>query len=266
MTTKDQTNGVAVSGEAFLRRQADNIVQMAVDWFKVVDADELSLGGLSNVIYRRLLRLQSSPASIEAVRGDWVLVPREPTEAMCKAAFESTWIGEIPSDIDATNMEDIYRAMLQASPVPNTAAGQRPDAYQQLKDGKWVECSEFVAKGWGDGLSEGCRALYATPPEPAPDTVAEPVAWLHKLTGVVRFTTPYVGVSDGDYQPLFTAPPKPEAVSDAAAFLIDRLDDFERDPLQEDDCEYIMRQFAGHVSPAIERLRDILTAALAGGE
>jgi hypothetical protein len=68
------------------------------------------------------------------------------------------------------------------------------------------------------------------------------------------------GYSDAATDALATPPdPKPEAVSDAAAFLIDRLDDFERDPLQEDDCEYIMRQFAGHVSPAIERLRAALS-------
>lgn len=47
-----------------------------------------------------------------------------------------------------------------------------------------------------------------------------------------------------------------------AQFLVDRLDDFERDALQEDDGEYVLRQFGGHVSPAIERLRAALTAAL----
>jgi hypothetical protein len=57
-----------------------------------------------------------------------------------------------------------------------------------------------------------------------------------------------------------------KGLSDAAQFLIDRLDDFERDPLQEDDCEYIMRQFAGHVSPAIERVRSALLPAEPEGE
>lgn len=46
-----------------------------------------------------------------------------------------------------------------------------------------------------------------------------------------------------------------------AAFLLARLDEFERDALQEDDGEYVLRQFAGHVSPAMERLRDILPSA-----
>lgn len=38
-----------------------------------------------------------------------------------------------------------------------------PVAYQTLTDGKWVECSEFVAKGWSNEVSEGCRPLYAVP-------------------------------------------------------------------------------------------------------
>ena len=57
-------------------------------------------------------------------------------------------------------------------------------------------------------------------------------------------------------------PAPPLAVTEGAAFLLDRLDDFERDALQEDDGEYVLRQFAGHVSPAAERLRAALTAAL----
>lgn len=46
-------------------------------------------------------------------------------------------------------------------------------AYQQLINGKWVECSYFVAFGFGDKMAEGCRALYARPaPKPAADVVA----------------------------------------------------------------------------------------------
>lgn len=39
-----------------------------------------------------------------------------------------------------------------------------PAAYQQrLMDGRWVECSHFVAFGWGDKIDKECRALYAAP-------------------------------------------------------------------------------------------------------
>lgn len=55
------------------------------------------------------------------------------------------------------------------------------------------------------------------------------------------------------------APAAPSEVTDAALFLIERLDDFERGSLC-DTIEDACRDFDGHVSPAIERLR-ILTAA-----
>jgi hypothetical protein len=38
-----------------------------------------------------------------------------------------------------------------------------PDAYQMLVDGKWRECSYFVARGFDGKLSPNCRALYAAP-------------------------------------------------------------------------------------------------------
>lgn len=60
-------------------------------------------------------------------------------------------------------IRDALTAALRTSP-PEPA---RPVAYQQFKNGKWQECSEFVAKGWSDELSEGCRALYAAPTPPA---------------------------------------------------------------------------------------------------
>lgn len=64
--------------------------------------------------------------------------------------------------------------------------------------------------------------------------------------------------------PLYTRPSSaaPSEVTDAALFLIERLDDFERGSLC-DTIEDACRDFDGHVSPAIERLR-ILTAALKG--
>ncbi len=47
--------------------------------------------------------------------------------------------------------------------VSNSARSQKPDAYQQLIDGKWVGRSYFVAYGWSDTISPNCRALYAEP-------------------------------------------------------------------------------------------------------
>ncbi|MCL8382120.1 hypothetical protein [Xanthobacter aminoxidans] len=61
----------------------------------------------------------------------------------------------------------LYTADHPAPPAPE------PVAYQQFKDGKWVECSEFVAKGWGDKIDEGCRGLYTRPAPPAPVAVPE---------------------------------------------------------------------------------------------
>lgn len=49
-----------------------------------------------------------------------------------------------------------------------SALPQQPVAYQRLVDGKWVECSYFVAYGWSDTISPNCRALYAAPPPPPP--------------------------------------------------------------------------------------------------
>jgi hypothetical protein len=40
---------------------------------------------------------------------------------------------------------------------------QESVAYQQLVDGKWIECSYFVAFGWGKEISPNCRALYTHP-------------------------------------------------------------------------------------------------------
>lgn len=59
-------------------------------------------------------------------------------------------------------------------------------------------------------------------------------------------------------QRLIAAAPSLLALS---KFLLERLDDFERDPLTEDDIEYIGRQFAGHVGPAIESLRAAIASA-----
>ena len=78
--------------------------------------------------------------------------------------------------LDAKDAEIRYlRARLAARPslpTPDAEPVARPDAYQHLIDGKWVECSEFVAKGWSNELSPGTRALY-THPAPTPSAVAK---------------------------------------------------------------------------------------------
>lgn len=66
----------------------------------------------------------------------------------------------IPAEVEAKI------AALSATLSPQAGGGEAV-AYQTFKDGKWVECSEFVAKGWGDKIADGCRALYTSPPAPA---------------------------------------------------------------------------------------------------
>lgn len=84
-----------------------------------------------------------------------------------------------PIDLDRFTHEELVdrtiRAMGSAKAsyvkfedVPLTAAlsaeQTQPVGYQQLKDGKWVECSHFVAFGWSDRLDKDCRPIYASPP------------------------------------------------------------------------------------------------------
>lgn len=111
------------------------------------------------------------------------VVPVEPTEEMYSAGYDATRLESgFPQFADAGfclgHAGKIYRAMLAAAPA---VPAPEPVAYQTLTAGKWVECSEFVAKGWGDTLADGCRALYAVQPAPvaasAVDDPAVDVLW-----------------------------------------------------------------------------------------
>lgn len=61
--------------------------------------------------------------------------------------------------LNGTGWDDIEALVERAKVAPGAAVA----AYQQFVDGKWQECSEFVAKGWGE-IANGCRALYAQVP------------------------------------------------------------------------------------------------------
>lgn len=91
-----------------------------------------------------------------------------PREAAMAAFYECEGNNEacVSAAIDAyeaaIKSEDRHAAALirEAAALIKRA---EPVAYQIHKDGKWVECSEFVAKGWGNTVSDGCRALYLRP-------------------------------------------------------------------------------------------------------
>jgi hypothetical protein len=67
-----------------------------------------------------------------------------------------------------------------------------PDAFQQLKDGKWVECSHFVAFGWGNVMDDECRALYAFPPRD------QLLAHLDRLARAEKALEPFARVAEAD--------------------------------------------------------------------
>lgn len=79
-------------------------------------------------------------------------------------AYHAIGLGEL----DLKTLAEILTAWNTRSPPPIASAGgeERPAAYQQMKDGEWKQCSEFVAKGWANELSPGVRALYLHPARP----------------------------------------------------------------------------------------------------
>lgn len=89
-----------------------------------------------------LAALRAAPAA--PVADGWVLVPREPTEAMNDAARD--WSAEKygkPIGKDAS--EGCYRAMLAAAPAAEPVAdGWRPDAEKMREDcARWCETNGF---------------------------------------------------------------------------------------------------------------------------
>ena len=95
------------------------------------------------------------------VGGDWVLVPREPTEAMTRAWWQSHFSDDpVPggrSDADA------YRAMLAAAPSPVTSAEPFAWAWRKVGDPLWQFDGnrEFPPLSPPDGYEQ--KALYDHP-------------------------------------------------------------------------------------------------------
>lgn len=97
----------------------------------------------------------------------------------------------------------------RAQSAPDSPYEEYPAAYQQFKNGKWVECSAFVARGFDDTISEGCRALYLHPPAPeAADAGA--VAFCKWLKG-------YLSVGDEDLTAFHAATIRGELASALAS-------------------------------------------------
>lgn len=78
-----------------------------------------------------------TPTPVTEDVGDWVMVPREPTEAMLAAALAAP--NERSFDAEVTGL---YRAMLSASPSPPKSDGPGEDGWQPIetapKDGTWI--------------------------------------------------------------------------------------------------------------------------------
>jgi hypothetical protein len=95
---------------------------------------------------------------------------------MTDEEIDSLWLTR-PSihDGDLTlQLRDFARAVESAVRAAAPAV-QAPVAYQRLDNGKWVECSYFVACGFDGKMSRNCRALYAAAPTAAqPNEPVEP--------------------------------------------------------------------------------------------
>jgi len=118
------------------------------------------------------------------------VVPVEPDDNMIDAAkrawsqkcadVEANYPTEHPDDGGGPMGYAIRAAIAAAPAAPAPEPEPEPVAYQTLTAGKWVECSEFVAKGWGDTLADGCRALYAAPLAPVAASAVEPPYVTHR--------------------------------------------------------------------------------------
>lgn len=148
----EQNEGRGTEAEAFLRRQADNIVDMMAEWFDV-KPDELSKGGASNVIYRRLLRLQAIRASSRGEPVAWQRKLRKRgspdwsdwKECTKKQADYADAYGH-PEDFE--EVEAIARP-LYASPAEAVGTDDLLEALKEAIAG-YEECSQYK----GDYLRE----------------------------------------------------------------------------------------------------------------
>lgn len=196
----------------------------------------------------------------------WRIVPVEPTDEMASAAISL----DPKVDLDAK-----YRAMIAAAPTPEAFGFVPVTAYEAAVKGRQdFRQALRAAKGMTETAVIGMLRERFDASGLSYDKFGETVGLSGEFLRLVmtfarrpsKAILELLGLEEAVvYRPVASPhPPTPAGVreiTDAAAFLIDRLDDFERDPLQEDDGEYTLRQFAGHVSPAIERLRDAITAA-----
>lgn len=68
--------------------------------------------------------------------GDFVLVPREPTEGMARAVLERTWLGEEPFDVKWEDVAEVLRVMIAAAPAkaPAELAGVSGEAWEAARE------------------------------------------------------------------------------------------------------------------------------------
>jgi hypothetical protein len=94
----------------------------------------------------------------------WVLVPREPTEEMYKAAFDNL--------VPAFDAAAAYSAMIAAAPSPPAGGGEPvawPDCWRVKAHGNWLYFTdEETAFGSAEMHSTAAQPLYVHPPSPAP--------------------------------------------------------------------------------------------------
>lgn len=81
-----------------------------------------------------------------------------------KKAIRGSTLSSHPSLLSAqTAAQADCEARILSAPEPAPVQAGEPVAWQHLVDGKWKECSEFVAKGWGNEPAPGTRPLYLHP-------------------------------------------------------------------------------------------------------
>lgn len=110
---------------------------------------------------------QVAPATLKAVEPSGETMAQR--EAVC-AAWHALPDG-LRKDARLTSLYHALGGPVMEAPGDAVTLGEgvgEEVAYQQLIDGKWVECSYFVAYGWGNIISPNCRPLYATPQGDAP--------------------------------------------------------------------------------------------------
>lgn len=122
--------------------------------------------------------IPASPAL--SVESEYVLVPREPSEAMLRdgvMAWTMPWADVIPQDIDEDRyiLAAVYRAMIAATPAPSpspAAKGGEAEAIERLKDAVEGEC-EGLALSDDQALAILAHVALATPSPQQSEAVRE---------------------------------------------------------------------------------------------